>query len=138
MTVISGTVAKGLGGATESLSLQQLPFFKSKGLPATERLHQGTINLNISPKKFRVLSLDYFFKDIKWEKNRIEDFGFIKLESLTHQGIVYDQAGYIYIPYGSPHVDNSSQFEITSNFISSLYPGSIIEISIQEGKLEIS
>ena len=131
---LEGIVCKGLGLATKTIPLQK-PFFKQKGLKNIDNFKECTINVNISPLKYELLKLDYYFEKIKWDENEIEDFGFIKIEKIIYNNSTWEKPGYIYIPYNSPHFENKNQFEVISVEIESIENNKEIKIEIQEGKL---
>lgn len=136
MITIIGKITPGLGIATRTVAEQKEEFIR-RGLPLMESMHTATINVDISPKTFKIANFDYFFKEVPWGNNRIEDFGFIKIAQILFEGQAYNNPGYIYIPYNSPHFTNHSQFEIISVLIPNVSYGKTIEIVIESENLKI-
>lgn len=136
--IIEGILAKGLGHATETIPSQK-ELFKELGLPNVEKFFNGTLNIDISPRKFSVLKYDYFFKAVEWgsKNNKAEDFGFIKIAALEYADEHYDQVGYIYVPFNSPHFSNPSQFEVISIPIPKIEMGNKIRIHIDSNKIKL-
>ena len=136
MLTITGIIISGLGVATQTVA-QQKPEFIARDLPDMSSMHSATMNVNINPNTFRIINYDYFFKEVQWDKDKIEDFGFIKIENIIFERKPYGYPGYIYIPCNSPHFTNHSQFEIISKFIPNVAYGKTISITVDSNKLEI-
>ncbi len=137
METIFGVIVKGLGGAARSLSELQSPLFKNLGLPIAGQFHKGTINIDITPNKFEVLGFDYLLKNIEWEPGRFEDFGFVVIKEIKHNGRNYSNPGYIYVPHSSPHFTNHSQLEIWAVPIHNAADGDSITFSLDDKKLKL-
>lgn len=133
--IISGIITNGLGVAVQTID-QQRPFFKERGLKNLDQLQNGTINIDISPKKFSILSFDYFYKNINWESKGTEDFGFIEIKEIKYNGKIYSP-GYIYIPHNSPHFSNTSHLEVVAVTIPDIDSGHPIELLVNDGKIQL-
>lgn len=83
-TIISGhQIASGGNPSTPypggSISLQK-PFFKALGLDLTD-MFDGTLNVDISPQRFKLESPRFYFEQVKWiEGFAAEDFSFLDCE----------------------------------------------------------
>ena len=137
--VIKGKHMHGMGGANRAIKRQKKEFVK-RGLPNSELLFNGTININTSAFKYKVLKYDYYFKDVvhkRFPRKRVEDFGFIKIEALIHNGITYRNWGYLYFPQSSPHKTKSDFFELIGKKLEGFSHFDEIEIIVKEGMLEV-
>jgi hypothetical protein len=131
---IVGKFVKGYGYATHTIQFQ-LPYFREEGLPNTEDIITGTLNTDISPDEYKILKYDYFYKGIPNGSDAMEDFGFIIIDKIVHKGRTYEHPGYIYVPYGSPHVGNQLQFEVIACRLEDKDNGDEVEIHVADGKL---
>ena len=84
-SIISGNVSEGMGlcsgrhprfGPEGTIKLQK-PFFEKAGIPNISRVHNGTININISPKKFKIHKPDHEVT-CNWFKGYKETFWLVK------------------------------------------------------------
>lgn len=132
---LEGIVKEGKGRANITIAKQK-PFFKQEGLKNVDNFEDGSINVDISPSKYEVLKFDYFFENIKWDKDKIEDFGFIIIEKIIYNNCEWVKPGYIYIPHNSPHFNDKSQFEVMSIKIHGIISDKEIGLIIKEGKLK--
>ena len=77
---------------------QQVPFFKKLGLDLTS-YHPGTLNLDISPLRFKPIAAWHTIPNVKWtESFEPETFSFFRTR-LRYQGVVHDAL--IYLPHPS-------------------------------------
>ncbi len=135
---ISGQHIKGTGGAKRSIKRQKKRFFK-RGLPNIEEAFDGTININTLPKKYEILSYDYYFPNVihrSFPFRRIESFGFIEILELRHNGVLYKNWGYVYFAEKSPHFTKNDYFELLGKEIENFSFNDTIEITIKDGRLK--
>jgi hypothetical protein len=134
---ISGKHISGMGGANRSVKRQKSVFAKL-GLPGAKDFFNGTINIDTSPNNYQIDKYDFFFRNVVHKKflfKRIEDFGFIEILNLKHNGISYDNWGFLYFPLNSPHFGKNNFFELLGRKIENINNGDIIEIQIPDGML---
>ncbi len=135
---IKGYHIHGIGGANRSIKRQKKRFNKL-GLAGIEDAFNGTINIDTSPNKYEVVSYDYFFPNVihrVFPTIKREDFGFIKILELSHNGIIYKNWGYIYIAAKSPHFQRQDFFELLGRKLSNFSFNGLIEITIKDGLLK--
>jgi len=104
----SGLNPKGMAGANGTISLQK-PHFTKAGIPNISNIYNGTINIDISPRKLKITKPDYEIR-CTWLENATETFWFVKGQ-LEYKDKKYD--GYIYYPLPSKlkeHSDNTIEF----------------------------
>jgi hypothetical protein len=130
---IKGIITSNLGEANENIKMQA-PLFRR--MPK-KKLYSGTINLDIRPKKFKLLKWHYFFSEVDWGK-AIEDFYFIKVRKLGKPNQLERVLGYLYLPSESPNFRRRSTLEIWTTLIEGINKGEEFEIEIPEGYLEIN
>jgi hypothetical protein len=137
MMNITGKHISGMGGASRSVKRQKSVFAKL-GLPGAKDFYNGTINIVTSPNNYRIDKYDYFFRNVVHKKfpfKRIEDFGFIEIFNLKHNGISYANWGFIYFPLNSPHFGKNDFFELLGKKIENINNGDEFEIQIADGML---
>ncbi len=132
--IIKGKHQHGMGGANRSIRKQKKSLIK-RGVEISD-CFAGTINLNTSPKHFKVIKYDIFLQDVcfwSFPRYRKEDFGFIRILKLKHRGNVYPDWGYIYFPHKSPHFQNTSLFELLGPELPGFKPSDQVELEIGAG-----
>lgn len=132
--IASGIKVDPVTGLTNTIAKQK-PFFSNQGVENMSDIFNGTINLDISPRKFKILKPDYEIECREWSLGVTETFQLvsclINYKKSTHKG-------YIYYPCTSPvksHKDNV--VELLAPFIEGVNSGSIISIQIQDGKVRL-
>ena len=129
MIILTGKIVPGIGMATEFFK-QQSPFFVDGGIEK-EVFSNGSINVDISPKKWKITNPDFEFKNILWDQDfGLEDFNFIMLK-LKFQGKIYP--GYIYNPTRTKNPN--TMIEIVAKRIEGIEYGKEIELLIPEDKI---
>ncbi len=129
---IIGKIVNGIGAARNAIKLQK-PHFKD--IPDINKMHDGTINLNISPILIKPLLFDYSIGPINW--GMIESFGFCKIK-IEYNTKLYD--GYLYFPSGSPHFRDKYLFdylEIICEYIPDYEKGTTLTIYIDKSKFDV-
>ncbi len=135
--IITAVYQKGMGGANRSLRKQKKSFLQ-RGLPMQE-FYLGTINLNSHPDKYSVLTYDHFMEKVTYRsflRTRTEDFGFIRILTLTHNDIRFSNWGYLYFAHKSPHFLNNVIFELIGPRLNGLRLNDRLEIEVADGRLE--
>ncbi|MEW6109863.1 MAG: hypothetical protein AB1632_11960 [Nitrospirota bacterium] len=131
--IIKGIICSSLKSASSNIKLQKKYF---KGLPFIRRLYDGTINLNISPRKFIVKKADFVFRSIHWGP-LTEDFDFIPIRQINSGRGRVSITGYLYLPSLSPNRYGGTVLEIWTEWIDNITAGEIMEIKIPDNRLEI-
>jgi len=143
--IIKGKIVKGHGVASGisktnpypkgSLEMQ-FPFFKKMGLDLNH-FYKGTINIDISPYKWRPQKPDYYLKLVNWS-NQIppESFMFFEcellFESKTYPGIIYFPDPKTKVQ----HFQKENMIEVIGTKVSGLEYEMQIAIKIDDGKIE--
>lgn len=131
-------VASGKGGDVrfpEGTIALQLPYFKNLGLDLGH-FFTGTLNISISPFKFKLTNPSFTFKNVKWtDKLAEETFSFSPCE------LVYlDKSYSCYIYYPHPetkpdHIQPDGMIEIIGPKINGLGYGSEVELRLNSGEV---
>ena len=132
--ILSGTVTDNLGKAHITIPKQK-PFFRSK-MPEIDAYRNGTINLILGKDLGAVAKYDHYFKNLRWDDNDrglLEDFGFIHIRALTHNGVAHQDWGYLYFPMASPNRKNKKLLELVDRQEPDVQRGDTISISIDDG-----
>jgi hypothetical protein len=115
----------------------QIPFFKARGLDLTP-YYRGTLNLSISPYKFRVTDAEYKFEQVAWTPHHPpEDFSFSRC-NLVFNGENYE--GWIYYPHPETkirHHQNESLLEVIATYITGINYGSEIEVMVNPAEIDL-
>ena len=141
---ISGRIIKGLqiaSGTNPDPSLElnntiflQKPFFEKAGILHMQNIFNGTINVDISPNLFKIISPDHEVTCV-WVKNVTETFWLVRTiisyNSNSHEG-------YIYYPCPSPvksHEDNI--IELLSEKIPAIEYSKPLSIRVSSQKIQL-
>ena len=115
----------------------QAPYFKNLGLDLSHQF-KGTLNLNIEPNTFEVISPEFTFHDVHWAEGfPPEDFSFSSC-SVLYKGREY--SGYIYIPHPETkigHFHSSSLIEVICEAIDGIAYGDSVELRYREKEIKI-
>lgn len=115
----------------------QAPIFNKRGLNISN-LYKGTVNVDISPLEFNILSSDYTFPQVRWVDNYPpETFSFVEC-AVQYAGRRYD--GYIYYPHPETkigHFKSNATVEIVLPYIDGLTYGDNVDIELDLQKIEI-
>jgi hypothetical protein len=125
---IKGEIVPGHQHALQTIK-QQAPYFIEKGI---ERgvLCNGSINIDISPGKWKIIKPDLAIKNLVWKPDFPEDFNFVKIK-IIFQGEIYP--GYLYNPTRTPNPENI--MEILSEYIEGIECGKKVELIFPEGRI---
>lgn len=120
-----------------SIELQK-PFFKLFGLDLSGYFN-GTLNVDISPKRFALVSPDYRFRKVKWIAGFApEDFSFVSCQ-LEFRSQIY--SGWLYYPHPetkTQHFHDDSLLEVLMPKISEIGYGDLVELKIDADKINVS
>jgi CTP-dependent riboflavin kinase len=145
-TQVNGTVQAGYrvaSGNTESSPYpkgtieMQSPFFKELGLDLSA-FFPGTLNINISPNEFELISPQYTFRNVHWAEGfPPEDFSFTPCQ------IIYQNQSFeslVYYPHPETkigHFQNPSIVEVIAPLIPDLKYGDRITLRINTDEIRI-
>lgn len=112
----------------------QKPFFKKAGVEGISEMHNGTINIDISPYKFEILKPDYEIT-CEWFPGLTETFWLVGV-SINYASREY--WGYIYYPCPSgvkSHDDDTIEF--LGEMISGVDYGKEITVLLPKRKVKL-
>lgn len=143
---IDGIIQAGYGvasGRTDSSPYpkgtieMQTPFFKQLGLDLTP-FFPGTLNVNISPNKFELISPLHTFRNVQWAEGfDPEDFSFTPCQ-IIYQNKSFDSL--IYYPHPETkirHFQNPSIVEVIAPLIADLKYGDRVTLSVDPQRVRI-
>ena len=115
---------------------KQKPYFKKLGLNLDD-VFNGTLNISIEPYKFKIVSPQYRFKNVKWtELTNAEDFSFSECK-IHFQG--KESNGWVYYPdpkTKKDHFQSASTVEILAPHIKGINYNDELEISLKNAEIE--
>ncbi|BAU11032.1 hypothetical protein LEP3755_15250 [Leptolyngbya sp. NIES-3755] len=115
----------------------QTPFFKELGLELDD-FFPGTLNINISPNKFELISPQHTFRNVHWAEGfPPEDFSFTPCQIL-YQNQAFD--GLVYYPHPETkigHFQNPSIVEAIAPLIPDLKYGDRVTLRINTNEIRI-
>lgn len=127
-------VASGLNGNPQfpgGTLKMQAPFFRALGLDL-DAFHRGTMNVSISPCRYRVLKAPTTFRQVKWHPTEpAEDFSFFDVQLQRANGVAV--AGKIYYPHPETkpaHFQAPDVLELLFPFVEGLCGGDEIQLRI--------
>lgn len=130
--IASGQSPTGHQGLNNTIALQR-PFFEAD-VPGFSLVWDGTINLDISPRTFRILKPDHIVT-CEWHPGVVETFWLVKIRALASQG---RYSGFIYYPCPSAvksHKDD--MVEILAPKIVGLSYGDKVVVEVSRLKLAL-
>lgn len=117
---------------------KQKPIFRKLGLNL-DRMFNGTLNISIHPREFKMHKPQYRFKKVKWtELTNAEDFSFSRCK-VKFQGKEY--SGWVYYPdprTKKDHFQSASTVEVLAPRIRGIKYGNRVEISLNAAELTIT
>jgi hypothetical protein len=138
--VIEGTgMASGIRGCQDiggTVHLQR-PHFQKAGLDMSG-LHNGTINIDLAPYEFDILSADLTVKNVKWHPEwSAETFSFVQC-AVTYGGKPHK--GYVYYPHPETkptEFKGRGYIEVLTEKINGLEYGHEITLSYDPDKITL-
>ena len=116
---------------------RQRPIFKQRGLDL-DGYFNGTLNLDISPRQFRLVQPEYTFRGVKWtDLHPPEDFSFSRCR-VIFEGREYD--GWVYYPHPETkrrNFQNPSLLEIIAQPIMQVSYGNRVTARLNPAEIEI-
>ena len=123
---------KGIVGTIE----RQRPFFEEV-IPDFSEIYNGTLNVNIHPKKFEIKKPDYEVI-CDWREDGLpQTFWFVNIE-LNHNENSYEGLVYHPCPRQGKARKRESTFELLFPFIQNLNYGAQVSISYSSDKMKIN
>lgn len=115
----------------------QIPFFKERGLDLSS-FYKGTLNLDIAPYNFKIISPSFIYEKIKWVDGfPAESFSFVACE-VCFKNKRYE--GFIYYPHPDTkigHFQNSSVIEIITHHIPAVSIGCEVELKVSNTQFQL-
>jgi len=115
----------------------QIPFFKKLGFDLSH-LFKGTLNLNIEPCTFEIITPEFTFRDVHWAEGfPAEDFSFSSCSILYKER---EYSGYIYYPHPETkigHFHSNSLIEVICEAIDGIGYGDSVELRYLENSIKI-
>ena len=115
----------------------QFPFFKDAGLDLCV-FYKGTINLDISPLKWKPIEADYTFEHIAWfDSINPETFSFIKC-TIRYREV--ELPGWIYYPHPETkpdHFQSPSVIEVITYELRGLQHGDHVLLMVDDHKMHL-
>ncbi len=113
---------------------RQFPYFIQAGVKGIESMHPGTINVDISPQQFSVLSPNYEVA-CEWIPGIRETF------RLTSIGVLFNRKrydGYIYFPcISEQHVARNHMVEVITELIPDVMYGKEITLYLNDESIRV-
>lgn len=143
---VEGTVIRGHGVASgsgksspypEGTVKLQKPFFEALGLDLAG-FHEGTLNVDIAPLRFRLVAPAHTFRRVEWTHlHPPEDFSFSRCR-LIHGGQEVD--GWIYTPHPETKADHfqpPTMLEVLAPFVPGIAYGDRVSLRLAAGEVEV-
>ncbi|MEL4895448.1 hypothetical protein [Crocosphaera sp. Alani8] len=143
---VNGTISKGhrvASGMTkhspypQGTIKMQTPFFKELGLDIS-CFYEGTLNVKISPYRFRLYNPQHTFEFVKWNPDSpAETFSFSFCQ------VIYDQTkctGLVYYPHPATkpnHFQDDSTLEILTQFLDFIGYDHPIKLNLNPTEIDI-
>ncbi len=117
---------------------RQRPIFKQRGLDL-DGYFNGTLNVDIRPRQFRMLRPEYTFRGVEWtDLHPPEDFSFSRCR-VVFEGREYD--GWVYYPHPETKLrnfQNPSLLEIIAKAIPGIQYGGRVEVWLKSVEIAIA
>jgi len=141
---VKGVLVKGYGVASGSSSEypygaleRQIPIFRSLGLDLSS-FHRGTLNIDIQPVTFELVSPEFTFRDVRWtDLHPPEHFSFARCQ-IGYAEALYD--GWIYYPHPETKRRNfhsHSLLEVIAARIPGIYTGDMLEVHVDPERVTL-
>ena len=142
---IKGVISQGFGHASGQRSQKypegtinlQKQHFPKHGLDISD-CFSGTVNLDISPRTYRLVKPEFFLEGVIWKEGRIPENFFIARTVILSEGHAID--GFIYHPDLSTKtgsIDKPYHLQLLAPFIPNLKLGNSLEIKLRSSEIEL-
>ncbi len=115
----------------------QKPFFAARGLDLSG-FHEGTLNLDIAPLRFRLVAPEYTFRRVEWTPlHPPEDFSFSRCR-IRHAG--REAEGWIYTPHPETKADHfqpPTMLEVLAPLLPGISYGDEVTLLVAWGQVEV-
>jgi len=119
-----------------SISLQK-PFFLERGLDL-EHCFNGTLNISISPKLFRLKNPEFCFKEVKWyAEHPAENFSFSRCQLLYKKSIIECFSYYPNLETKIGHFHKPDTIELLAPYIEEISYGDSVELLLNPNEFEL-
>jgi len=119
-----------------SISMQA-PFFKRHGVNI-DSFHHATLNLSISPNKFKLFLPEFTVHDLQWAEGfPAEDFSFSQCEIIFNDT---EFKGLVYYPHPETkigHFHNDSIIEIITYYVPNIHYGDEVTLKLNSAEISI-
>ena len=133
LRIASGMAEKPQDPRLNFTIMKQKPFFERHGIPRITETFNGTLNVDISPKKFKIVKPDHEI-ECEWENEVREKFWFVD-GKISFGGKKYD--AYVYYPCPSELKNHSDNIvEILTEKIEGIKYGDRIVFETSGEKIE--
>lgn len=116
----------------------QLPYFLALGLDLRP-FHPGTLNVNITPCRYRVIKARHTFDKVKWHPTEpAEDFSFFDVRAIRPGASAVE--GFIYYPHPETkpeHFQQQGVLELLLPFVEGLRYGDEVRLEIPASQMAI-
>ena len=117
---------------------KQRPFFKQRGLDLDD-FFNGTLNIDIRPRTFKMLKPEFTFRDVEWtDLHPPEHFSFSRCNVIYNDD---EYAGWVYYPHPETklrHFQNPSLLEVIAMPIAEIQYGDEVQVMINTEEVGIS
>lgn len=117
---------------------RQRPIFASRGLDLS-RCFNGTLNVDIHPRKFQMLRPEFTFRDVEWtDLHPPEHFSFSRCKVIFRE-VDYD--GWVYYPHPETKIrnfQNPSLLEVIAMPIPGLGYSGEVDVLVNPAEIAIS
>lgn len=144
---VAGVVRRGHGVASgtgadrrypEGTVRMQRPFFAARGLDLS-LFFDGTLNIDIAPRTFRLVQPAYTFRHVRWtDRHPPEDFSFSRCR-VVHRGVTY--VGWVYTPHPetkAAHFQPPTMLEVIVPWMEGVSTGDIVELWLSAEEIAIT
>ncbi len=144
MTLVRGLLVQGYrvasGPSTDypyGALERQRPIFAARGLDLS-RYFNGTLNIDISPRQFKLIRPQFTFHSIAWtDLHPPEHFSFSRCRVIFKE-VEYD--GWVYYPHPETklrHFQNPSLLEVIAELIPGIQYGDVLSVLVNPEEIEV-
>jgi len=115
----------------------QIPIFKQLGLNL-ENFYPATLNLNISPYRFKITRADYEFNQVEWiDTIAGENFSFLACQIMWQER---NYPGFVYYPHPETkpdHIHENNRVEIITEWIPDIRYGNRVTLIVDNSQVKL-
>jgi hypothetical protein len=117
--------------------VKQIPYFQALGLEVA-KYYPGTINISISPRRWRMLNPEFTFRNVVWTNlHPPEDFSF-SFCRIHFLDTLFE--GWVYYPHPETktrHFQDPSMIEVITKQIIGIGYGSKVSLELKAGEISL-